>query len=180
MIGRRLLFAAPLIGLGLGAGGFYAYMASGRDPRGVPSVLVGRSPPAFDLPPLAEDGARLTPAVLEQGRPAIVNFFASWCAPCRIEHPQLMQLSRQGIVLVGIAYKDRPQDARKFLAELGDPYRKVGLDQSGRTGIDWGVYGVPESYFLDPRGIVRWRYAGPITAEVLAGEMRLLLRRYAA
>lgn len=180
MIARRLLFAAPLVGLAGGAAGFYAYMALGRDPRGVPSVLVGRAPPAFDLPPLAEGGLRLTNASIPRGRPAIVNFFASWCAPCRIEHPQLLRLAREGIALVGIAYKDKPDDAKRFLGDLGDPFRAIGLDQTGRTAIEWGVYGVPESYFVDPAGIVRWRYAGPITPDVLDAEVRPLLRRYAA
>lgn len=180
MIARRLLFAAPLVGLAGGAAGFYAYMALGRDPRGVPSVLVGRAPPAFDLPPLAEGGLRLTNQSIPRGRPAIVNFFASWCAPCRIEHPQLLRLAREGIALVGIAYKDKPDDAKRFLGDLGDPFRAIGLDQTGRTAIEWGVYGVPESYFVDPAGIVRWRYAGPITPDVLDAEVRPLLRRYAA
>lgn len=180
MIARRLLFAAPLVGLAGGAAGFYAYMALGRDPRGVPSVLVGRAPPAFDLPPLADGGARLTNTVFVPGRPVIVNFFASWCAPCRIEHPQLLRLAREGIALVGIAYKDKPDDAKRFLGDLGDPFRAIGLDQTGRTAIEWGVYGVPESYFVDPAGIVRWRYAGPITPDVLDAEVRPLLRRYAA
>jgi cytochrome c biogenesis protein CcmG/thiol:disulfide interchange protein DsbE len=180
VIARRLLFAAPLVGLAGGAAGFYAYMALGRDPRGVPSVLVGRAPRAFDLPPLAEGGLRLTNASIPRGRPAIVNFFASWCAPCRIEHPQLLRLAREGIALVGIAYKDKPDDAKRFLGDLGDPFRAIGLDQTGRTAIEWGVYGVPESYFVDPAGIVRWRYAGPITPDVLDAEVRPLLRRYAA
>ncbi len=180
MIARRLLFAAPLVGLAGGAAGFYAYMALGRDPRGVPSVLVGRAPPAFDLPPLADGGPRLTNQSIPRGRPAIVNFFASWCAPCRIEHPQLLRLAREGIALVGIAFKDKPDDAKRFLGDLGDPFRAIGLDQTGRTAIEWGVYGVPESYFVDPAGIVRWRYAGPITPDVLDAEVRPLLRRYAA
>ena len=179
MIARRLLFAAPLIGLAGGAAGFYAYMASGRDPRGVPSVLVGRPPPPFDLEPLIEGQPRLTPAAFTPGRPAVLNFFASWCAPCRVEHPQLLRLGREGVNLLGIAYKDRPADARKFLAELGDPFRLIGQDSSGRTAIEFGVYGVPETYFIDGSGIVRWRFAGAVTPEILDDQLRPLLRRYA-
>jgi len=179
MIARRLLFAAPLIGLAGGAAGFYAYMASGRDPRGVPSVLVGRPPPAFDLDPLIEGQPRLTQAALVAGKPSVLNFFASWCAPCRIEHPQLLRLGREGVNLLGIAYKDRPADARKFLAELGDPFRLIGQDISGRTAIEFGVYGVPETYFIDGSGIVRWRFAGAVTSEILDDQLRPLLRRYA-
>jgi cytochrome c biogenesis protein CcmG/thiol:disulfide interchange protein DsbE len=178
MIARRLLFAAPLIGLAGGAGAFYAYMATGRDPRGVPSVLVGRPPPPMDLEPLHEGEPRLTNAAFAVGRPSVLNFFASWCAPCRIEHPQLLRLARDGVNMLGIAYKDRPADARRFLAELGDPFRVIGQDSSGRTAIEFGVYGVPETYFIDGRGIVRWRFAGAVTPEVLADELRPLLRRW--
>jgi len=180
MMARRLLFTAPLAGVVGGAGAFYAYMGLKRDPRGVPSVLIGRAPPEFDLPVLADQAARLTPAALPRGRPVIVNFFASWCPPCRIEHPQMMRLSREGVAMIGIAFKDRPEDTQRFLGELGDPFRTVGLDQSGRTAIEWGVYGVPESYFVDPAGIVRWRDAHAITPELLEAELRPLLRRYRA
>jgi cytochrome c biogenesis protein CcmG/thiol:disulfide interchange protein DsbE len=178
VIGRRLLFASPLALLGAGAFGFYSYMRSGRDPRGVPSALVGNVPPPFDLPPLNEAAPRLTNAALTPGRPLLVNFFASWCAPCRIEHPQLMRLAREGVRMLGIAYKDSPPDAKRFLAELGDPFQLIGVDRDGRNAIDWGLYGVPETYFVDPAGIVRWRMAGPITPEYLAGDVRPLLARY--
>lgn len=176
MIARRLLFAAPLVGLAGGAAGFYAYMALGRDPRGVPSVLVGRAPPAFDLPPLAEGGLRLTNASIPRGRPAIVNFFASWCAPCRIEHPQLLRLAREGIALVGIAYKDKPEDSRRFLAELGNPYLATGIDRDGRTGIDFGLYGVPETYVIDRAGHIRKRIVGPLSPAIVERELLPLLR----
>jgi cytochrome c biogenesis protein CcmG/thiol:disulfide interchange protein DsbE len=177
MIARRVLFAAPLVGLAGGAAGFYAYMASGRDPRGVPSVLVGRPPPPLDLDPLHDSQPRLTSAVFGQGRPVVVNFWASWCAPCRIEHPQLLRLSRERTIVVGIAYKDRPADAQNFLTQLGDPFALIGQDGTGRTAIEWGVYGVPETYLVDARGIVRWRFAGAVTPEILADQLHPLLRR---
>jgi cytochrome c biogenesis protein CcmG/thiol:disulfide interchange protein DsbE len=180
MITRRLLYASPLVLMGAGAFGFYSYMRSGRDPRGVPSVLVGKPPPVFDLPALNQAGARFTNAALTPGRPVLVNFFASWCPPCRIEHPQLMRLAREGVRLLGIAYKDQPEASRGFLAELGDPYAATGVDRDGRAAIEWGLYGVPETYLIDPAGIVRWRMAGPVTPEILADQLRPLLARHAA
>ena len=102
----------------------------------------------------------------------LVNFFASWCVPCRAEHPLLLRIAEsEQVPLYGIAYKERPADAARFLAQLGDPYRAVGLDESGRTGIDFGVYGVPETYLIDRTGHIRYRYVGPLTAEALEHQL---------
>ena len=98
----------------------------------------------------------------------VVNVFASWCAPCRDEHPQLMALARAGIRLVGINYKDDPENARRFLGSLGNPYSAVGADVAGRTAVDWGVYGVPESFVIDDKGTIRFKQIGPISPEQLA------------
>jgi cytochrome c biogenesis protein CcmG/thiol:disulfide interchange protein DsbE len=107
----------------------------------------------------------------------LVNFFASWCAPCRVEHPILMRLAAQDhVALYGIDYKDRPEDAKRILAQLGDPYHAVGLDPDGTTGIDFGVYGVPETYVIDKTGQIRKRFVGPLTEQALQQELLPLLK----
>jgi cytochrome c biogenesis protein CcmG/thiol:disulfide interchange protein DsbE len=148
----------------------------------VPSVLLGRPPPDFALPPL--EAANLPALAAADLRaplpgPVLVNFWASWCVPCIIEHPQLMRLSRDGVPVLGINYKDRPEAGAEFLRRHGNPFQRLGRDEPGRVAIDWGVYGVPETYLLDRQGLVRWRFAGPITPEVLDRDLRPLLRRYA-
>lgn len=182
---RRWLLWAPL-GLAVAGGaGFYAMLrglgTGSYDPRGVPSALIGRPVPDFTLPPL--EGLDL-PTVTRAdfrglGRPVIVNFWASWCVPCVIEHPQLMRLKREGVAVFGINYKDRAQDARAFLQRHGNPYAKLAQDEPGRVAIEWGVYGVPETYFIDKDGVIRWRWPGPVTPEVLENDIAALLRRYA-
>jgi len=171
---RRLVFLAPLaLFLGLAAW-FGAALFSGRDPRELPSALIDRPAPGFDLPSLAD--GRLSSEAL-RGQVAVVNFFASWCAPCRVEHPVLLRLARQEKVrVIGIAYKDRPEDSRRFLAELGDPYLATGIDRDGRTGIDFGLYGVPETYVIDKAGHIRKRIVGPVSHTMLDRELLPLLR----
>jgi cytochrome c biogenesis protein CcmG/thiol:disulfide interchange protein DsbE len=117
--------------------------------------------------------------VLRAGRPILVNFFASWCVPCLIEAPTLMTLSKENVPIWGIAYKDKPTAALQFLASNGNPYQRLAMDLPGRVAIDWGVYGVPETYLIDRNGVVRWRQAGPITPDVLESELRPLLRSVA-
>ena len=108
----------------------------------------------------------------------LINFFASWCVPCRIEHPLLMRLAEQNHVpLYGIDYKDQPADAQKLLAQFGDPYRAVGMDRDGRVGLDFGVYGVPETYVLDSTGHIRKRFVGPLTAQQVNQELLPLLKQ---
>lgn len=172
---RRLLPLVPLaLFLGL-AGWFAAALLSGRDPRELPSALIDKPAPEFDLPSLA-DGRRLSSEAL-RGQVVLVNFFASWCAPCRVEHPVLLRMARQERVrVIGIAYKDRPEDSRRFLAELGDPYLATGIDRDGRTGIDFGLYGVPETYVIDKAGHIRRRIVGPVTPAMLDRELLPLLR----
>jgi cytochrome c biogenesis protein CcmG, thiol:disulfide interchange protein DsbE len=182
---RRLLMLAPL-GLALAGGaGFYAMLrglgSGSYDPRGVPSALLGKPAPAFALPGL--DDAGLPPLSNAElaglPGPVLVNFWASWCVPCIVEHPQLMRLSRDGVPVFGINYKDKPADAAAFLSRHGNPFRRLGRDEPGRVAIDWGVYGVPETYLLDRGGIIRWRWPGPVTPEVLDQDIRPLLKRYA-
>ncbi len=184
--GRRWMLYAPL-GLATAAGAGFLVMLRGLqtgdyNPRGVPSALLGRAPPDFSLPPLdASDLPGLSAADLRAPLPSpvVVNFWASWCVPCIVEHPQLMRLSRDGVPVFGINYKDRPADAAGFLTRYGNPFRRLGRDEPGRIAIDWGVYGVPETYLIDRQGLIRWRYAGPMTPEILDQDLRPLLRRYA-
>jgi cytochrome c biogenesis protein CcmG/thiol:disulfide interchange protein DsbE len=151
----------------------------GRDPSVLPSALIDTPAPAFDLPGL---GARAGLATADlPGRVTLVNFFASWCVPCRAEHPMLMRLAKEGhIALYGIAYKDQPEASGQLLAQLGDPYSRVGVDSTGRTAIDFGVYGVPETYVLDKAGRIRYRQVGPITQEDYDGKILPLLKRLGA
>ncbi|MCG7362150.1 DsbE family thiol:disulfide interchange protein [Roseomonas sp. ACRSG] len=182
---RRALMLAPL-GLALAGGaGFYAMLrglgTGSYDPRGVPSALLGKPAPAFALPPLEESGlpALSNTDLVDLPAPVLVNFWASWCVPCIVEHPQLMRLSRDGVAVLGINYKDKAGDAAAFLTRHGNPFRRLGRDEPGRAAIDWGVYGVPETYLLDRKGIIRWRWPGPVTPEVLDQDLRPLLRRHA-
>lgn len=177
---RRLALAAlPLI-LFVGMGGMFLFaLESGRDPQALPSALQGRAAPATSLPPL--EGARLAdgrpvPGLTfpagGTGRPALVNVFASWCAPCRAEHPLLMRLAADPrFDLVGINYKDKPEQASGFLEELGNPYAQIGADEDGRAGIDWGVYGVPETFLVSPEGTVLWKATGPLTPAIIQQEL---------
>ncbi len=142
---------------GLALGGLFR-----DDPEALPSTLKGRVAPAVVVTPLG-DKPELKDSDLRKDGLKIVNFWASWCAPCRAEHPNLTLLAEQGIPIYGVNYKDEPQNALGFLAELGDPYKAIGADESGRMAIDWGVYGVPETYIIDGSGKVVLRFAGPIT-----------------
>lgn len=181
---RRILLTAPFAIAAAGGIGFYTALhrqQTGQyNPRGVPSALIGRTPPDFSLPPLEGSGVEALGAADLRGLPGpvIVNFWASWCVPCIIEHPQLMRLHREGIAVFGIAYKDKPADSLRFIRERGNPYHLLGKDEPGRVAIDWGVYGVPETYLLDRQGIIRWRFAGPITPDVLSEDLRPLLARH--
>ena len=161
MTGRRLLFLLPvLVFVGVGIG-----LALGltRDPSVLPSALLGKPVPTFELPPLAgRAGGGLSSADLQGGGPALVNIFASWCVPCRAEHPLLMALAERGVTIHGINYKDEPEQVAAWLDELGDPFARIGADREGRVGIDWGVYGVPETFVVDGEGRIRHRFVGPL------------------
>lgn len=165
----RLLLLLPLIAVGALIALFVLVFAQGRDPATIPSALIGRPAPTIDLPPL--EGLHLpgiANADLKDGRITIVNVFASWCAPCRIEHPVLMTLAKdKRVKVIGINYKDRAEDALRFLGSLGNPYAAVGVDRTGRAAIDWGVYGVPETFVVAPDGIVASKFIGPLSEESL-------------
>lgn len=177
MARRWLIFVPPAV-FGLLAGLFFAGMLR-DDPEGLPSALVGRVAPPLAVAPLGDLPA-LTDAALREPGAKVVNIWASWCAPCRAEHPVLVDLADEGVPVHGINFKDDPAKALAFLAELGNPYATVGADLAGRTGIAWGAYGVPETFVLDGDGRVRLRYAGPITREILASTIRPAIAAAAA
>ena len=173
---RKLLYLLPLAAFVALVGYFAESLLSGRDPHELPSALIDKPSPSFDLPALL-GGGNVASAGL-QGQVVVVNFFASWCVPCRIEHPVLMRLANQDkVAITGIAYKDKPEAAKKLLDDSGDPYVRVGLDLSGRTGIDFGVYGVPETYVIDKTGRIRMKFVGPLSPEKVERDLLPLLRR---
>ncbi len=162
---NRALFLLPLLMLAILAGFFGWSLVSGRDPASIGSVMIGR--PA---PPLALAGP-----LLKSGKPVLVNFFASWCAPCLAEHPLVTRLKeREGATIVGIAWKDKPEATRAWLQRLGDPFKVVGYDTDGKLALDWGLAGVPETYLIDGQGIVRLHFRGPRTERDLATILPLL------
>ena len=176
---RRTIYLLPLVAFAALAIYLSHGLAPGYNPELLPSAMIDKPAPAFDLAGLKGE-ARLTNSAFTD-EIVFVNFFASWCAPCRQESPVLMDLSRRNvIVLYGIDYKDKPADAEKFLQQYGDPYRRIGVDDSGRTAINFGVYGVPETYAIDRTGHIRWRHVGPLTDDVVKNEILPLLQRLGA
>ncbi len=163
---RRLLYLLPLVAF-LGVA-FYFYLGLGRDPQQLPSALIGKPVPEFALPPLpgretAATDPGLRTANLTAGEVVLVNVFASWCIPCRAEHPLLTRIAEEtGTTVHAINYKDKPEEALAWLQRLGDPYARIGADRDGRVAIEWGVYGVPETFVVDGAGIIRYRFAGPL------------------
>ena len=157
---------ALLLGVGLGL-----------KPREVPSPFIGKPAPAFSLPQLHQPQQQLAPADM-QGQVWLLNVWASWCAPCREEHPLLVTAARERQVpIVGLNYKDDPRNAQEWLRRLGDPYVGIGVDASGRVGIDYGVYGVPETFVIDKAGVVRFKHIGPMTSEVWTRDVLPLVKR---
>jgi cytochrome c biogenesis protein CcmG/thiol:disulfide interchange protein DsbE len=136
------------------------------DPEALPSAREGQPAPPVVLTEMPGKTS-FDDASLRDGQVKLVNYWASWCAPCRVEHPNLEKLAAQGIPIYGVNYKDDPAKALAFMAELGDPYVAVGADASGRMALDWGVYGVPETYVIDGNGIIVLRWAGPVTQRVM-------------
>jgi cytochrome c biogenesis protein CcmG, thiol:disulfide interchange protein DsbE len=165
---KRLFFLIPIAVFAGLAVVFWAGLNNGS-PTYVPSGMVGKAAPEMTLPPLDGDSTGFARAELGQGKPVIINFWASWCAPCRVEHPVLQSLADSGkVALYGIDYKDNPEAARKFLNELGNPFGdKINMDRQGRVSIDWGVTGVPETFVIGGDGMIRAHYAGPLSQEVL-------------
>jgi cytochrome c biogenesis protein CcmG/thiol:disulfide interchange protein DsbE len=169
--GVKLSVLLPLL-IFLGIAGFFVWGLLKGNPRLLPSVLIGKMAPEFDLPPLEGiqtlDGLPapgLSTKDLKAPGVKMLSFFASWCTGCRAEHPFLVQLARNHVIpLVGIAYKDPHDKSLAWLEELGNPYSRIGVDRKGRTGIDFGVYGIPESFFINSEGRIIYKYIGPLDA----------------
>lgn len=169
-----MLALLPLL-LFLGFAGVALYMLlSGRDNSVVPSALIGQPAPETELAPLeGVDLPGLSSAGLA-GHVTVVNVWASWCAPCRAEHPLLMQLARdERIRIAGLNYKDKPENARRFLGNLGNPYDAIGVDPNGRSAINWGVYGVPETFLVGADGKIHYKHVGPITPQSLQSALKV-------
>ena len=161
-----LLFAAVVVLLAVGLT---------LNPREIPSPLIGKPVPEFALPPVKGRALGLSRTDLK-GEVSLVNVFASWCVACREEHPLFMQLGRERFVPIhGLNYKDRPEDAARWLDTLGDPYTRTGADLDGRVAIDWGVYGVPETFVVDREGRIAYKHIGPVTPDVLEQKLRPLI-----
>ena len=173
---RGLLTLLPLLIFGALAILFFMRLFAGDAAR-IPSALIGQSAPPLDLPAL-DGGAGLIDSDLRQGHVSVVNIFASWCLPCHDEHPVLLDLAAdkalaaKGVRVIGVAQKDDPENVRRFLGAKGDPYSKVGVDRDGRAGIDWGVYGVPETFIVKGDGAIAFKLVGPMSAQILASVVK--------
>jgi cytochrome c biogenesis protein CcmG/thiol:disulfide interchange protein DsbE len=162
------VFAVLVLALGVGLT---------LNPRVIPSALIDKPVPEFELPPVLGHERGFATTDLKKGKAAVVNIFASWCGPCRIEHPLWMELAKGGQVpLHGINYKDKPENARDWLARYGDPYTLIGADRDGRVSIDWGVYGVPETFVVDGQGRIAFKHVGVMTRQILDQTIMPLIR----
>jgi cytochrome c biogenesis protein CcmG/thiol:disulfide interchange protein DsbE len=163
---KRLLFILPVLGFIALLAAFFAGL--GRDPRALPSAFIGKPLPAFAVGPVRPGEAQgLANTDFAAGEPALLNVFASWCGPCRVEHPVLMRLRAQGVAIHGLDWKERtPGAGARWLSDNGDPYIRAGDDPTGRAGIEIGVAGVPETFVIDKRGRVRYRHVGAVTPDV--------------
>ena len=172
---RALKFGIPLVVFALLAGFFAVGLL--RDPREVPSPFIDKPAPAFRLEQLHDAKLGFTPEEM-RGKVWLLNVWASWCVSCRVEHPLLVEMSRQKLVpIVGLNYKDQREDGVRWLAKFGDPYMLSAHDLEGRVGIDYGVYGVPETFVIDKQGVIRYKQIGPITPEALDKTIVPLIRK---
>ncbi|MFA7503476.1 MAG: DsbE family thiol:disulfide interchange protein [Burkholderiaceae bacterium] len=175
---RSLRFIIPL--LLFAAIGMFLYKGLSNDPRIIPSPLVGKPAPDFSLPILGADGRAWGPEEM-RGKVWLLNIWGSWCAACQIEHPLFNQIARDGTLpLVGLAWKDDPQASARWLDRLGDPYTVVISDIQGRAAIDYGVYGAPESFLIDKRGVIRFKQTGPFSPESIRDTLMPLVRELEA
>lgn len=155
----------------------------GKDISKIPSAMIDKPAPQFDLPAIKGLPTSLNIPGFKtadlKGKVSLVNVWASWCPPCRIEHPVLMTLAQQGVTIYGINYKDKPADATRFLSQLGNPFKQIGVDSTGRAAIDWGVYGYPETFVVDAAGRIRYRHVGQIYPHQLESLILPLLKQAA-
>jgi cytochrome c biogenesis protein CcmG/thiol:disulfide interchange protein DsbE len=171
LLAPALIFAAVVL--------MFAFALQKGDPSKLPSALIGKPAPALDLPPLdglalagGQPAVGLTRQALTAGKVSVVNFWASWCGPCVEEHPLLVKLSgNPDIHLYGINYKDAAVNARRFLGRYGNPFSTVGVDANGRAAIDWGVYGMPETFVIDGQGVITYKHVGPLTPRSFATQL---------
>lgn len=170
---RIRLFVPLIIFLALAA---LLYLGLGHDPRELPSALVDRPVPAFALPALGDD--KPLDQTLFRDSPRLLNVWATWCSACRDEHPFLVELARAGVSIVGLDYKDDPAAARRWLADMGNPYQEVIADREGRLGLDLGVYGAPETYVIDAAGVIRYRHVGVLNAQVWRERIEPVYRQW--
>jgi cytochrome c biogenesis protein CcmG, thiol:disulfide interchange protein DsbE len=175
---KRLLFASPVL-VALIFGGFFLWgLDPDRNPNAIPSVLISRPAPEFTLPEVAGTGVPgfSRANLVGNSEPVVVNVFASWCVPCRAEHAVLTRMVEEdGVRLFGINYQDEPEDALRWLNEMGNPYERIGSDLNGRVAIDWGLTGVPETFIVGGDGTVLYKYVGPILGETAIGEFMTAL-----
>lgn len=175
---RRILAALPVL-IALVFGAFFLWgLNPDRDPNDIPSALIAQPAPDFDLPAVEGVGVPglARSDLVANPAPVVVNVFASWCVPCRAEHAVLTRMvERDGVRLFGINYKDKPEDARRWLEDLGNPYERIGSDLSGRAGIEWGISGVPETFIVAGDGTVLYRYVGPIVGVEAEGKFAAAL-----
>ncbi|MEO3428017.1 DsbE family thiol:disulfide interchange protein [Pelagibius sp. CAU 1746] len=173
---KRLLFLLPVLIFLVVAGYFLWGLGPERDPKNIPTVMIDRPTPGFDLAAVPGVGVPgLATADLGKGQVVLVNFFASWCVPCRAEHAFLTDLAEEtGVPLYGINHRDKPEDAAAWLAELGNPYTRIGADP-GRAAVEWGVTGVPETFVVDREGRIRYHHRGPLVPDVIERQVKPLL-----
>lgn len=179
---RHFWLGFPFVAAGGAGFGFYKILlkmqAGTYNPRTLPSPLIGKSPPAFTLH--GADGlqgfSNTDLSMLPQ--PILINWFASWCEPCQQETVVLHDLAESGVAIWGIAYEDAAPALKNYLQKFGNPYQRLAVDQSGLTAINWGVYGVPETYFIDKTGVIRLRYAGPLSDEMVKQVLMPMIRQY--
>ncbi|MEM7508961.1 MAG: DsbE family thiol:disulfide interchange protein [Pseudomonadota bacterium] len=169
--GFRPWMFLPAIGAILLLSTFFAGLGRERA-NDLPSTLIDKPVPEFALDPLLDSKGGLATADLHEPGVKLVNIWASWCGPCRLEHPYINALAREGITIHGLNYKDEPEAAKSFLRELGDPYTRIGTDRTGRAGIEWGVYGVPETFVIDGQGRIIYKHIGPIVGDDVSTKIR--------